>query len=274
MHDSGLLHLDSGLSASYQALGPTTGETLLFLHGFLGSKDCWRSLLPCLSRQYRCIALDLLGFGDSSKPAIRYDVATEVEFLRQFINQLALGPCWLVGHSFGSWVAAAYALCYPAAGLVLTGPAGIRDDSFCGKYDRYRPLLWPSPIIDAALWAASPIAKLTGRSTTWQKLRWFRQQIKRNRAARSFILDRLRPEDAIDTVEKDIHQLKIPTLIIAGAKDTTIPLWHSQTYAQEIPHARLIIIPEADHSLPQNYGPQVAKIIQQFLDDQSAYRLG
>jgi len=79
------------------------------------------------------------------------------------------------------------------------------------------------------------------------------------------LLDRLRPEDAIDTVEKDIYRLQVPTLVITGDRDETIPLWHSQTYANEIPDAKLAIIPGADHALPQKYAAELASLILPFL---------
>ncbi len=58
-------------------------------------------------------------------------------------------------------------------------------------------------------------------------------------------MSRMRPEDAVDTVEKEIHQLQIPTLVIAADSDETIPLWHCQTYTNEISGAELAIIATA-----------------------------
>ena len=128
------LHFDqlgtTAQPAAYLEMG--TGPTLLLLHGFLGTGACWLPLMEKLRSHYRCISLDLLGFGSSGKPAIRYDIATEVAFVRQVVEALNLGSCYIMGHSFGGWVAAAYALQYPDAvnGLVLAAAAGIRDDSF------------------------------------------------------------------------------------------------------------------------------------------------
>jgi len=129
-------------TAAYRDVG--AGPVLLMLHGFLGSGSNWLSLIDELKAHYRCVAIDLLGFGASSKPLIRYDIATEVSFVRHFTEALELEPCAILGHSFGGWVGSAYALAYPNAvtGLVLAAPAGIRDDSFCGRYDHLRPLLW------------------------------------------------------------------------------------------------------------------------------------
>ncbi len=254
-----------GYHAAYQDCG--TGQAVLFLHGFMGEGSCWRSLITELEPHYRCISLDMLGFGQSSTPPIRYDIATLVSFVRQFIETLGLGSVTLVGHSLGGWVASAYALAYGETvnALVLLAPAGIRDDSFCGRYDHLRPLLWQTPVVDWGLALIKPLATLTGQGEAIAQISWFRTQINAQPAGRSFLVDRLRPEDAIDTVEKEIHRLRVPTLVITGDRDETIPLWHSQTYASEILGAQLSILPDADHALPQNYPVAVAEQIVPFL---------
>jgi len=253
------------MAAAYIEHG--AGSPILLLHGFLGKNHCWQPLMEHLGLRYRCIALDLLGFGNSAKPMMRYDIATEVAFVHQFLETLQIGTCHLVGHSFGGWVAAAYALAYPdrVQGLVLAAAAGIRDDSFCGRYDHLRPLLWETPLIDWGLQVVSPIARVVGQSGVIDQLSWFRRELMAEPAARSFLCDRLRPEDAIDTVEQQLSQLQVPTLVITGDQDETIPLWHSETYAREIPNARLVIIPNANHSLPQTYSQELAQEILPFL---------
>ncbi|MGL5059299.1 MAG: alpha/beta fold hydrolase [Microcoleus sp.] len=262
------LSLSGGQKAAYLDIG--CGKSLLMLHGFLGEKTCWLPLIELLQSQFRCISLDMLGFGESSKPEITYDVALEVAFVRKVVEQLNIDPCYIIGHSFGGWVAAAYALKYPksVSSLILAAPAGIRDDSFCGQYDALRPLLWQTPAVDWALLLAKPFASLTGKTTQLQQISGWRRELISQPVARSFLLSRMRPEDAVDTVEKDIHKLQVPTLVITGDRDETIPLWHSQTYAREIPGAQLIIIPNATHALPQTQGSAMANSILQFLGNQ------
>jgi len=220
-----------------------------------------------LQSQVRCVALDLMGFGDSAKPQIRYDIATEVQFVHEFVATQNLKNFYIMGHSFGGWVASAYALAYPhlVKGLVLAAPAGIRDDSFSGRYTFLHPILWDTPIVDWVLNLLQPLAALAGQRSTLQKVHWMRQELMAQPAARSFLLHRLRPEDAIDTVEKDIHQLQLPTLVITGDCDETIPLWHCQTYAQSIPNAKLVILPNASHSLPQNNASELAEHVLAFI---------
>jgi len=248
--------------AAYLDMGLNTGTTLVFLHGFLGESSAWLPIIAELKTEYRCIALDLLGFGDSSKPKLKYTIWHQVEFLQEFLAAIALENIYLVGHSYGGWTAAAYALKYPAKSLTLIAPAGIRDDSFVGRYNYLRPLLWENPLVDLVLKGVAPLAKMLGKNQEFQVIYEARKALVNQPVAKSFLYDRLRPEDAIDTLEKDIHKITIPTLVIAGTKDDTIPLWHCQAYTDGIPNAEIKILDNATHALIQSHSVEIAKLIK------------
>jgi pimeloyl-ACP methyl ester carboxylesterase len=249
--------------AAYFDLGE--GEPILFLHGFMGEATCWLPTMERLQHHHRCIGLDLLGFGESSQPPIRYDIAQEVAFVRQVLAALNISRCTVVGHSLGGWVAAALAIAAPeqVERLWLIAPAGIRDDEFCQRYNHLRPLLWPSRLIDWILALMVPVAQFCGRGKGFETIRGFRRELQRQPAAKSFLLDRLRPEDAIDTVETQISQILAPTIVVAGAADDTIPLWHCQTYADRIPQSQLHCLANVDHAIPQNQSEWLATAIRQ-----------
>ncbi|MEN9240279.1 MAG: alpha/beta hydrolase, partial [Thermostichales cyanobacterium SZTDM-1c_bins_54] len=210
---------------------------ILFLHGFLANQQVWDPLIEHLKHRCRPLTVDLLGFGASSHPHSTYDIPTQVESLHHWIQSLHLPPLILVGHSFGGWVAAAYAIAHPhhLQALILLAPAGIRDDHFAGRYRRLLPLLWDSPWVDRFLDWGSPIAALLGQSHPWHKLKQFRHHLNRQPLARQFLRQRQRPEAATDTVEGSLAEITAPTLVIAAEQDDTIPLWHCQTYANGIP---------------------------------------
>jgi len=254
---------ETAYKAAYRAQGE--GAPVLLLHGFMGSRDCWQGVAPQLAAHYRCISLDLLGFGESSKPNFRYDIAQLVAFVHEFVQQQGWVAPVLIGHSLGGWVAAAYALAYPVHSLVLVAPAGIRDDSFCGRYDHLRPLLWQTPLVDWVLEGLRPMAIALKQRAALEQILWIRRELNTQPAARSFLVDRMRPEDAIDTVEASIHNITVPTLVVAGADDATIPLWHCQTYGDRIPHAQLVVLPEAGHDLPQGHTQRLVEVILPFL---------
>lgn len=260
----------SKYTAAYTSIGE--GVPVILLHGFFGDAETLGTIATELSDRYCCISLEMLGFGDSSKPNIRYHIDDQVEFLQEFTIAKNISEFHLLGYSYGAWVAAAYAVWMKderinipqLKSMLLIAPAGIRDDSFTGRYDFLKPLLWQTPLVDIAIKIMAPFAKLIGQAKYFNTICLARHALVTQPAARAFLIDRLKPEDAIDTVEKDIDRINTPTLVIAGEIDGTIPLWHSQTYAEKIPTARLIIIPDADHDLVQTHGAEVARSISDF----------
>jgi pimeloyl-ACP methyl ester carboxylesterase len=87
------------------------GPPLLLIHGFGASTYTWRHLAPELAKNYRVIAVDLKGFGQSDKPFDgRYSVYDQAELLAQLIEDKDLRDLTLVGHSFGGGVALLLAL--------------------------------------------------------------------------------------------------------------------------------------------------------------------
>ncbi len=92
-----------------------SGPTLVLLHGYLTSSRYWDKVVPELTKHFTVIAIDLLGFGKSSKPKnARYDVAEQMTCIHETLLSLGVGKGMvLVGHSMGALVAAGYALQYP-----------------------------------------------------------------------------------------------------------------------------------------------------------------
>ena len=253
--------------AQYYELGE--GPIILFLHGFLGNGKNWEPIISHLCLHYRCIALDLLGFGGSSKPELKYNIWHQVNFVHEFLQTLDIQSFSLVGHSFGGWTAAAFGVASEhetLKNLALLAPAGIRDDEFSGRYKHLRPLLWKTPLVDMGLIGLAPVAHLIGQKNTLEFAKKARKNFREQSVAASFLRDRLKPEDAIDTVEKDLHKITVPTSIFAGQNDDTIPLWHCQTYETGIERSKLYLYKDADHDLNQTHASQIAEqIIADFL---------
>ena len=78
------------------------GDPILFLHGNPTSKYLWRNIMPWLEEQGRVIAPDLIGMGESDKPAISYRYHDHYGYLEGFINALNLTNVTLVLHDWGS----------------------------------------------------------------------------------------------------------------------------------------------------------------------------
>ncbi len=95
--------------------GCLTKETVVFLHGFGGSSATYHPFLTELADHYDVYAIDLLGMGCSGKPDINYQKLTAeqvielfVESLKQWFDQMQIGPFRLVAHSLGAYFASFY----------------------------------------------------------------------------------------------------------------------------------------------------------------------
>jgi len=102
------------------------GPTILLLHGIASSSVTFHHVLPLLERTHRCIAIDLLGFGESPAPAwADYTLADHAGAIERTVASLRLRePFTVVGHSMGALIAARYAARNPrrVSGLVMVSP--------------------------------------------------------------------------------------------------------------------------------------------------------
>ncbi len=87
------------------------GPSIILLHGLASSSQNWRNLIPLLKPHYRCITIDLIGFGESPKPQwYDYTLEDHVHNVHAAIKNLDLEDSFiLVGHSLGSLIATRYA---------------------------------------------------------------------------------------------------------------------------------------------------------------------
>jgi microsomal epoxide hydrolase len=85
------------------------GFPVILLSGFPQSSYAWRKVIPQLAADYRVLAPDLPGQGDSDRPTDGYDTSTVAKRLDLFLSKVALDRFHLVGHDIGAWVAFTYA---------------------------------------------------------------------------------------------------------------------------------------------------------------------
>ena len=91
---------------SYLDSGESSKPTILFIHGFGAEKDNWTRMGVALKGDYRLVALDLLGHGESDKPLnVSYKISDQVERVNAFVDAMKLDSLHLIGNSMGIlWV--------------------------------------------------------------------------------------------------------------------------------------------------------------------------
>ena len=89
------------------------GQAVVLVHGLASNCRIWDLVAPILSQQFRVVAIDQRGHGESFKPDTGYDFATVVSDLHGFMGALEITDPVIVGHSWGGDVALEYAVAHP-----------------------------------------------------------------------------------------------------------------------------------------------------------------
>jgi len=146
--------LSDSVTIAYAEEGEGT-QTLLFVHGLGSYLPAWKKNIEVLSGSYRCIALDLPGYGKSSRGDYAFDMTFFATQIASFIEQLSLKNVTLVGHSMGGQIALTLALQHPDAikQLVLIAPAGF--ETFTAQ-----EVAWFKQIYTPAVVKATPVEQI------------------------------------------------------------------------------------------------------------------
>jgi 2-hydroxy-6-oxonona-2,4-dienedioate hydrolase len=125
----------TAVSRSLQANGHTlaylkqgSGPAVLIVHGIGGHKEDWQATMAALAPHRTVYAVDMIGFGASSKSAADITIRTQVEAARALLDAEGVSRVSLIGNSVGGWVAATFASLYPSRvdKLVLVDAAGFK----------------------------------------------------------------------------------------------------------------------------------------------------
>ena len=117
------------------------GKAVVFLHGFLASKEMWKSFATDLSKTQRVITIDLLGHGKTACLSYIHTMEEMAEAVEAVLEHLKLRKYFLVGHSLGGYVSLALAENNPdkLRGLVMFHSTA-KADSKQKKSDRARAI--------------------------------------------------------------------------------------------------------------------------------------
>jgi pimeloyl-ACP methyl ester carboxylesterase len=221
-----------GQTIKYYDIGD--GPPLLLVHGLGAEADVWAYCLEPLSQNYRVIALDLLGFGRSSKPLIKYRVETFVEVLDRFLHTLGVAQLSIVGNSMGGWISACFALRFPERvnKLVLNDAVGIAAGAVQIPIDLRPTSLQNMRKVLEFMFYDKRLASDGLADAAYEF------HLERNDGPTiSAMLDAT--QQKLGFIDRELAGLKAPTLLVWGDTDRVSPLTVAQNFKRLIPNARL-----------------------------------
>ena len=266
-----------GHRAIYRTAG--NGPAVLLIHGMVNSSRHWEAVALRLADSYRVLAPDLIGHGDSATPRGDYSLGAHAASIRDLLATIGVERATVVGHSLGGGVAMQFFYQFPqrTERLVLVSSGGLGHE--------VSPLLRAAALPGAALIlrvAARP-RLVAALDATGARLR------ARGRSVGIYvqaIARALRPLEQpasrrafLQTLRSviDVHGQRVsardrlyllgdmPTLVVWGKRDRTIPLEHGLAAAREIPRCRFETLPRAAH-FPHLEDPEgLAAMLREFL---------
>lgn len=242
------------------------GTPLILLHAFPLSSDLWRPQIETLSSNFRVIAPDLPGFGASPD----FDGDPSVDHIANAVMALIehLGikePVILGGLSMGGYTALAFARLFPESlrALILCDTRAEADTPE-GKANRDKLIaLVGNEGGGAVIEQMAP--KLLGETSKNSRPEVVETAAQLGKAQTDLaIANALRALRDRPASLDLLPQIQVPTLVIVGDEDGITPLDAAQTLANNIPNAKLEVIPQAGHlsniEQPENFN----RIVREF----------
>jgi pimeloyl-ACP methyl ester carboxylesterase len=223
---------------------------VVLLHGWGTSAEAVTPVQTALASEFRVVAFDLPGFGQSDPPRQAWDSAAYAEFIKQALDLLAPGKVSLIGHSFGGKISIVLAARWPELvhRLVLVNSAGIRPTR--------------TPLYRARVAAFKAARRLAGRGalTDWMARR-FGSADYRDAGPLRPTLVRVVNED----LRPLLARIGAPTLLIWGDQDNETPISDAGIMEREIPDAGLVVFPRAGHFSYADDLPRFCRVVGHFL---------
>lgn len=257
-----------GLTLHYYEGGPADGDTLVMIHGFGANRDNWLRMARHFTERYRVIALDLPGFGESSKPDASYDVASQTERLHAFVTALNIEKPHLIGNSMGGHIAALYAARYPdqVSSIALLDNAGITSPRMSEMFQMIERGQ-PNPLVvrkaedfgtlmDFVFVNPPPLPDSLKRH--------FAAQSMANQAHYDMIFTQLREQYV--PLEPELPKIQVPVLVLWGDRDRVLDVSSIEVMKPLLQKPTVVVMKDCGHAPMIERPEETAQHYQAFLD--------
>lgn len=263
-----------GLRLHYLDWGTPRRRAIVFLHGGGLTARTWDLVCLNLRTDYRCLALDLRGHGDSDwSAALEYGLGAQLGDLQAFTDRLGLDDFLLVGMSLGAMIAIAHAATHSSrlAGLVAIDAAppfslgpGVRriaDFKSRGQFDSVEELVEHArafnPRRDPRLLRRSLLHNI--RQGRDGKLTW---KYDRRALGLRRIESLVGEFAALTGVEASI---KCPVLIVRGAESDVLSERQADGFARSLPNGRWTTVADAGHTVQGDNPRELTSALRRFM---------
>ncbi len=256
----------NNLTVSYTDEGPVEAPVIIFIHGFPLNKSMWDSQIEALRDEYRVIAYDIRGYGDSDAGPEDFSMDLFASDLIAFMDKLEISKAMLCGLSMGGYIALNAAVNYPERieALILCDTQCIADSSKAKK----NRLLTIENIRKNGLedYTHESIKNLFAAGSFQTKDSEIAVVMKMIlNTPKQIIYNSLNALATRNETCSKLPELKIPVLILVGEEDKITPPEMAESMHKKINASQLNIIEHAGHlsnmENPFEFNYQIRKFI-------------
>ena len=248
------------------------GPVVIFSHGLLFSTEMFDDQIAHLKGEFRCIAYDHRGQGQSGAASSGYDMDTLTKDAVALLTALGIEKCHFVGLSMGGFVALRMALDYPKQLLsisVLDSSADAEPQENLGRYKLLNFIFrWFGPKLVVGsimpIMFGQSFLNDPARKELRNKWRRFLGQI----ADKSAMVKAVNGVITRDGVYERLDEITLPTLIVVGDEDTATVPAKSERIHQAITGSELQVIPKGGHVSTIDAPDVVNAVLSGFLGKQ------
>jgi pimeloyl-ACP methyl ester carboxylesterase len=266
-----------GVRIHFQEFGDPSKPSLVLIHGYTASLYVWHKVAPLQADEgFHVVALDLVGFGYTSKPRwFEYTIGAQARIVSRFMQRLGIGRATIVGSSYGGAIAMTLALDYSGfvEKLVLL-------DAVCNDEVLEHPILRmvSVPGVGEAL---TPFLA-DSRALLRHRMRGTLSSANHDLITDERIANVLRPLTAADAhhsllatsrnwrakrLEMDAHLIEQPTLLIWGEDDMVVGIHNGYSLHDKILHSRFVVLRNCGHVPAEEKSDVVTELISEFCHD-------
>jgi pimeloyl-ACP methyl ester carboxylesterase len=254
-----------GTPVNYVDVGSGGQEPVVLVHGLGGQWQNWLENIPRLAQERRVLALDLPGFGLTPEPKDgEISISGYGRCVDSFCDKLGLGEVDVVGNSMGGFVAAEVAIQFPerVSRMALVSAAGITSaDALQAPILTIGRLASAIATNTAARYrrlAARPITRHASLALVARHPRLLKPDLAYEGFFKGAGKDGFNAalRACLDYDFRDrLPDVKVPTLIVWGEKDSIIPVRDANEFERLIPDSRKVVMKDTGH-IPMAERPQ------------------
>jgi pimeloyl-ACP methyl ester carboxylesterase len=258
-----------GISTYYHDAG--VGDPVVLLHGSgpgVSAWANWQHTMPALARSARVLALDLVGYGATERPAdVRYSLRTWTDHVWAFLDAVGVDRVAVIGNSLGGRIALQMAeddssrlrrmvlMGSPGVGMTITdGLKALRG--YEPSMDNMRALLTGYFAVDTSI-ITEDLVRIRYEASAAPGA---------HEAYRSMFFDPRHAGNDLAITQEQVRAVRVPTLLVHGREDKVVPPEVSWTMVNLLPDADLHVFARCGHWTQIERATEFNALVGGFLD--------